>query len=421
MRGSRTIWTTGLPLKRGLLGLLAGALTMKAQSVIAPVPSAAAPPPELRAPENTGNQAVPPAEAAAGTLQETSPFQWGPATFYPHLFYRFLYGDGIQANPGQEVTSAVHLLSPGILTDIGTHWTLDYTPTWTLYSNRQLQNTLDHAVNLAGATSFQDWLLKFSQSYNYANDPLIATGSQTTQQSASTAFTASYRFGNRMRLDSTLSQNLQFTQGFSDSRAWDDLEQFHYQFSKYLDTFAGLDLGYEEQSNSPDMESISPTLGIACHPTDKISLNANAGLESRRFLSGSAANVTTPVYGASLGYQPVSTTKLTVGANREVDTSALEDQITKTTTLNADLNQRLLQNFYLDVSFEHQAVDYVSSVGSPGLDREDKLYTVNVKLSTTFFGRGTIAVFFQNSHNASTSAEFAFTSHQGGVEIGYRY
>jgi hypothetical protein len=415
------IWIADLPLKRLLLGLLAGMLTAEAQSVVAPAPSVSPPPPDLRPAQDTGNQSVPLAEAAAGTLQQTSPYKLGPVIFYPHLFYRFLYGDGIQANPGQQLTTAVQSLSPGVQLDLGAHWTLDYTPTWTLYSNRQLKDTLDHALNLAGATSFQDWSLQFSQNYNYANDPLVETGSQTTQQSFSTAFTASYSLGSQLRLDSTISQNLQFTQGLSDSREWSDLEKVHYQFSQHLDTYFGLGLGYVEQSNGPDMNYILPSVGIACHPTDKINLAANAGFENRRFLSSSASNLITPVFGASVGYQPVTTTRLTLAANREVDVSPFQDQITKTTALSAGLNQRLLQNFYLDASISHETVSYVSSVSNTGTERDDKFYSINLKLSTTLFGRGTISVFYQDSHDSSTAAGITFTSHQGGFEIGYRY
>jgi hypothetical protein len=406
---------------RLLLGLFAGVLTAKAQPVVAPSPSTAAPPPSLRQDENTGNQAVPPAAAAAGTLQQTSPFKWGPVTFYPHLFYRFLYGDGIQSSPGQQSTTAVHSLSPGVRLDLGTLWTLDYTPTWTFYSNRKFKDTLDHALDLAGGTSYEDWTLQFSQGYNYSNDPLIETGAQTTQQSFSTAFTASYRFGGRMMLDSTISQNLQFTKGLSDSREWSDQERLHYQFSKHLDAFSGLGWGYVKQSNSPDATYIRPSVGIACHPTDKISLEASAGVENRRFRSSNQSDLNSPVFSASVGYQPVATTKLTLAANREVDPSFFAGQITRSTTLSADLNQRLLQNFYLDANVDHEAIDYVSSVNNTSAERRDKIYSINVKLSTTFLVRGTIAVFYQYSNNSSTAAGFAFTSHQGGLEIGYRY
>jgi hypothetical protein len=415
------IWITKIPIKRLLPFLFAGALTAGAQSVVTPVPSNPAPPPDLRQAQDTGNQAIPQVQSAAGTLQETSPYKWGPVTLYPHFLYRFLYGNGIQATPGQQLTTAENSLSPGFRLDLGSLWTLDYTPTWTFYSNHQLKDTLDHALNLAGGTAYEDWVLQFTQNYNYSNDPLIETGSQTTAQSFLTAFTASYHFGRHMLLDSTISQNLQFTKGFSDSRDWSDLEKIHYQFSKNLDAYAGLGLGYVKASSSPDMTYITPSLGIICRPADKISLEADAGFENRRFLSSSVANTTTPIFSASIGYQPVTTTKLTVTAKREVDVSPIQDQITRTTTLGADLNQRLLQNFYLDASYNHESVIYVSSVSNAGAGRDDNLNVINVKLSTTLFGKGTVAIFYQDSHNSSNASGFSFTSHQAGFELGYRY
>lgn len=404
-----------------LSALFAAWLTAKAQSVVAPIPSAPEPPPDFRQSPTVQNEAVPPAEAAAGTLQETSPYKWGPVTLYPHLLYRFLYGDGIEVSQGVRASTYENDVSPGLLFDLGKLWTLDYTPTWTLYSNHQFTDTLDQAVNLNGGTTYGDWILQFSQSYDYINQPLIETGGQTTQQTFSTAFTASYHFGSRMQLDSTPSQTLQFTKDFSDSREWSDDEKLHYLFSKHLDAFVALGLGYVEESGSSDMNYITPSMGIACHPSDKISAEIDAGFEDRQFLGSGASDLVTPVFDASINYQPVTTTKFAVNGTREVDVSPFQDQVTKTTNLSADLNQRLLQHFYLDASLGQEWVDYVSSVSNASPERDDKIYTAKVNLSTTFFSRGTVSVFYEDSHDSSTTSGFSFTSHQVGFEIGYRY
>ena len=396
-------------------------MTARAQSVVSPVPSVPGPPPGLRQTPTFENESVPLSEAVAGTMEESSPYKWGAVTFYPHAFYRFLYGDGIQAAIGQQETTAVHSLSPGILMDLGTHSMLDYTPTWTLYSNHLFADTLGQALNFATATSYEDWSLQFSQRYIYSDDTQVETGRQTTQQNSSTAFTATYHFNPHVLLDSILSQNLQFTKGLSDSRDWSVQERFHYEFSKRLDTFLAVGGGYAKQTASPDEVYVTPSLGVICRPTDKISAEVDAGYETRRFLSSSASNLRTPVFSASVGYQPISTTKLSLTASREVDASVFQHEVTKTTSLGADLNQRLLEHFYLDASFTHEEVSYVSTTAGHAAGRRDKFYSVNIKLSTTFLNRGTISIFFQNSHNSSTAAGFGFTSHQGGCEIGYRY
>jgi hypothetical protein len=396
-------------------------LAAKAQPVVTPVPAASEPPPDFRPSPAEQNEAVPPAEAVAGTRQETSPYQWGPVTLYPHLLYRFLYGDGIEVSQGAHASTYENDLSPGLLVDLGKYWTLDYTPTWTLYSNHQFTDTVDHAVNLAGGTTYDDWALQFSQGYDYVNQPLIETGGQTTQQTFSTAFTASYHFGSRMQLDSTPSQTLRFTKGFSDSREWSDDEKLHYLFSKHLDAFVALGLGYVEESNSPDMNYLQPSMGVTCHPTDKLSVEADAGFEDRRFLGSNASDLVTPVFGASVLYQPATTTKLTLAGARQVDVSPFQNQITKTTNLSADLNQRLLQHFYLDASLGQEWVNYVSSVGNAGPERDDEIYTFEVKLSTVFLSRGTVSVFYEDSHDSSNTPGFGFTSHQIGFETGYRY
>jgi hypothetical protein len=53
--------------------------------------------------------------------------------------------------------------------------------------------------------------------------------------------------------------------------------------------------------------------------------------------------------------------------------------------------------------------------------RRDEYYFVNVRLSSNFLKRGTVAAFYQFTSNSSSQGGFGYSSNQTGFEIGYRY
>jgi hypothetical protein len=392
---------------------MACALTAMAQPVVSPPPAVSYVPAAL--------PQAPVSDSALPTLWGTAPFQWGVVSLHPHFSYRFLYGDGIQASPSQQSTTSVHTISPGVLLNIGTHWTLDYTPTQTYYSNPVFKDTLDHAVSLLGGTSFQNWTLQFSQTYASSSAPLIETGRQTSEDNYGTAASAAYRFGNQMQLDTSLSYQARFSTAFPDSRESTFGERLHYQFSSRLDTSVSLDFGYVNMSVGTDMTYTRPAVQLNWKATDKITFNVQGGFENRKFRTGGANDLNSPTFGASIQYQPFTTTTLSFTANRGVAAAYFTNQITKNTGWTLNLQQRLFQHYYLSAGYSGQKATYVTTDPTLVAGRDDQNYSFNVRLSTAFFQRGTIALLYQNGHNSSNRTGFGFSSNQVGLEVGYRY
>ncbi len=90
--------------------------------------------------------------------------------------------------------SLVQQFTPGVLFDIGTHWTVDYDPSLTYYSSKDLRDSLSQSLSLTWGTSYEDWQLGLTQTYATASAPLVETGAQTDTESYVTGLTASYRF-----------------------------------------------------------------------------------------------------------------------------------------------------------------------------------------------------------------------------------
>jgi hypothetical protein len=331
----------------------------------------------------------------------------------------------------------------GTQLDLSNHWTGSYTAAYSLYSNHRFQDSLSQSLNLAGGTTYGDWLLGFSQSYAASDAPRIETGRQTSQQSTATNFNASRRLGDKLSLDFSAAQSLQFVSSAADTYDWSTSDFVRYRFSRHFDAGLGVILGYTDMDPGSHMTYVNPQASVQWAPTDKLSLSVQGGRETRKFHRGHLADLKSPTLGATLNYQPFSHTTLSFSASRNVSASILADQITKGQTWSINLNQRLLQYFNLTVGVTGQKSNYVTTAPVPSFlaqeitdpdgnvslvlipiaspARRDQSHSFNARLSTALFGRIALAASYQETRNSSNASGFGIHSRQIGFDVGYQF
>jgi len=352
---------------------------------------------------------------------DTSLFELGPATLRAHLSYGYLYGDGIPSAPGQNLTTSIQTITPDFLLDLGTHWTAEYTPSWRFYSNRAFSNSVDQSARLAGATSYEDWSFTFAQGYSLTSDPQVETNRQTKQETASTNLGAMWQLNSKLMLELTGAQQLDYVWAAPDSFQWSTLDWLHYQAEPGVDTAIGLGYGYVDVTEGPNMTFEQYYGRIGWHVTNKINLNLQGGLETRQFRAAGMGAMNNVTYDASVQYRPGETTVLSLNANRAVTPSFFNGQITRNTGVGATLQQRFLGKLYLTAGVQHGTSSYIASAPGVVAGRDDTYDSINLRLSTAFFSRGTVAATYQHSRNSSNIAGFGLTSNQYGVELAWRF
>lgn len=398
-----------------LLGFFALDRQTQAQNILAPVPQ----PPDQTPPamQQVNEMDV----FASPPPTESQPFKWGAFTLRPHPYYQFLYADGLQSITNQVTTSIIQTISPGALLEMGRHWTLDYSPVFTIYSSHQFSDTFGQAISLTGGTTYNDWVLGLIQSYTKIDAPSAETASQTSTEDYDTALNGSYTINSKMSLDLALKQKIVSADQFSSYDEWSTLDWLNYQFWARLNTGVGVGGGYDDNQNGPNV-AFEQALGrVNWRATDRIGFQLHGGVEVRQFLSGGASDLVNPIFDASIQYRPLEQTRISVTGRRVVSASTLEAQVTETTEISANLNQQLLRKYFLDLSGGYQAIKYVSSVNASGPSRRDDYYYLNVQLSRTFLRRGNFAVIYRLSRDDSSLSGYSFTSHQVGIQIGYSY
>ena len=128
-----------------------------------------------------------------------------------------------------------------------------------------------------------------------------------------------------------------------------------------------------------------------------------------------------PIFGASVRYQPVEATTLSLTASRTVNASYFESQIIVATSIGAGLEQRLFKHFYLRLSGGYTSSSYISTETGTATTRTDNGFYFGTSLSCIFLKRGSFSVFYNYNENSSSAGNFSFASTQIGCEIGYRY
>jgi hypothetical protein len=375
---------------------------------------------------------LPPGSSAANALPQI--LRYGPFALRPHGDYRFFYGNGIQAQLGNQQNTAVQEISPGILIDFGSHWALDYTPTLRFYSSSQFRNTVDHSIALTGGFEFGDWKFSVSHGSQFTTAPLIQTGGQTEQNVHSTGISASHAFTPQLSTDLGVSQSINLVKGFEDSYGWSTLDWLNYEFTKRFNIGLGAGGGYlivndnsaVRNTNNLDQTYEQINARVNWRATGKISFQINAGLEDRQFMTPGSGDSVNPIFGASIEYQPFKNTQISLSATRTVSSSDyyLAAQQTEITSVGLNLNQRVLQKFSLTLGVGYGVTDYgtaTSSATANASNRSDDNISFNFRLSHPFLRRGTVSIFYQYNDNESSQAGYSFQSSQTGVEIGYTF
>lgn len=361
---------------------------------------------------------MPPEEAA-----RSSPplLRGGAFTLRPHLLYRYLYADGVQYRPGQQLDTGVHVFAPGILLDVGNHWSLDYVPVWTRYTRDAFHDTFDQTFNLVGGTSYEDWLVRFAQTYATTTVPLIETAEQTKGKTNTTSLDVARDLGNGFSLETTFAQKLEQVETFSDRHEWSTTDWLQYRVRTGLTLAVGGSLGYVQVSPGTDAEFVQPQLRLLWNQPKALSLDLHLGEDFRRFLYEHRTTSHRPIFGGSLLYRAGRRTRLALDANRRVGVSLFRNQVYETTEYGLRFEQSVLGRLEFTSVLGYTITRYLATADDFMAGRRDHSYVVDLRLAAPLRRRANIALVYRRTRNSSNQDGFDFSSNQVGVELEYKY
>jgi hypothetical protein len=359
---------------------------------------------------------------------------WGPFALHPHLEYTFEYGNGIQAQPGVNSKTVIDTVAPGFQLDMGSHWSVDYTPSLSYYSNPAFKNTLDENVLLRGNWSKDNWGLGLTQAYLQTTQPLIETGQQTSEAAYTTAISATNQFSSKMSDQVDVNQNFRDAGGFSSLKEWTADDWVNYQAGSKWGLGIGLIGGYDHESSGPDMpfEQIQGRFNF--HPGPKLTVFVSAGGEDRQFINPSEKPLINPVFSGVIMYSNNPYT-VSLSASRQVTPSLFANEVEVISSYNATFRDQLTEKLAIEADVGYTTIPFTSIVPQPlpqffigappaaalAEVRNNDISTFKVSLADSIWRKATLSLFYIYRDISSSQANFSYTSHQVGFTFDYHY
>lgn len=385
-----------------------------------------APPPSSVGASSSQINPVLPATSDASTINSASgtgflqdPLRWGPFELRPHFDYQLYSASQVYVQPGETQDTIRHSISPGLLLQ-GRHFSFDYTPRLNYYSRGRFKDGIDHSVTFDAHVGLGDWRFAAAHDYSKSSQVLIETARQTETERHTTSLNAAYRYSEKTTLDFNLNQTIILASSLNNSRHWSTMNWINYLFSDTTTFGVGAGAGFADVEVGSDMTYEMLQARVGWNPGSKLSFDLNGGVEVRQFIDGAPDRVN-PLVGVALSYRLFEQTRFSLGADRSVNTSLLQDQITEITSVSASFNQRLFGRLNASLSGGHRTSDYQVTSRSLFGDRTDETSHLGLTLGTAFLQRGLVSVGYRYLKNESSEEGFGFTSNQYTLNVGYRF
>lgn len=389
-----------------------------------------------------GSVAGPPLQAPEAQPTDR-PLQLGPFRFHPHLGYQVAYGDGILLGLGNEGTTTLHTVLPGMFVQMGPYWDLDFTAAINRYSNAEFNNNEAFYLALHGHIPREKWLMDFGYQGAATEQPQSEVGQSVKQNAHRATASGIYNYQTRLSLELSGAFDARFAEEFSDYNTLSTLEWLNYQVSERTALGLGAGAGYTATQDGPDAVFEQLLGRVVWTPGSKFSFQASGGLQFQQFNGSGTTNVTitnlvstnivftrlparsgtevTPIFGATVTYKLFEETSLFVSANRLIGVAYEENQWTDTTAFSAGVRQRLFGHISLEVVPSLNFTKYESTLEGVSVRREDEYFAVYAGLSTVLFRKLNALVFWQYTDNDSDLAGLSYVARQIGLRLEYRY
>jgi hypothetical protein len=411
------------------LAAVLGALSLNAQVVIGPprtIPGfSPAPATNLSTPGSPGSLAT-----IASLFARQGPLvRWGQFAVRPYTSYSITRDDGFFRPDGRAVDVTIQSFTQGLGLELGKTWSFDGVLSYSTYSEPSLKGATTGSMTLAGRWEIRDWQVSASQHYSSNAPFVVETGGQNAERTLGSRIGATTQVGDKTslqiggtwtkRIANPLTRNVAWTG--SDWNSLTGSVEVQYNVTQKLNFTASIHAGHDEISANPNMSHYGPQLRVRWRPTDRLSVSAGSGYESRTVHGTGGGTTRTPVYDASLAYSPTETTTLSLSASRSVTTSYFNDQTSLGESWSASLSQRLLTRLFFSASYNEGRSTYDPTTRRLSAVRADRYRSTSASLSTAIMQRGSITLTAGRSRNTSDRSVFNFASTQYGASFTYRF
>ena len=354
----------------------------------------------------------------------------GPFALIPRITGMALYDDNITIQSASKLADVIWVISPGLTAiagdtrgGTGRILTIDYSPSFVVFTEHHEFDSIDHAAKLNGIWPFSRLILGAGQTFDSNSGGVVDVGNRIKRTIYVTTLTSRYEIDEKASFEINLRQNIQeFPPEYNSSQEWLNDNWFNYQLSSKVMTGLGITLGYLDPERSAAQTYEQLLVRATYKVTFKVDLNASGGGELRQYGAGGGSRFG-PIFSVGGSYLPWEGLSFGVEGHRRNQNSAYlvgQNYISTGFTLSA--RQRIGYRFFASLSGTYDNAAYESAESNVTATRNDQYYLVRAELDANLTERWTAGLFYQHRTNRSEGAgALPFSNNQFGLQTSYSF
>ena len=307
------------------------------------------------------------------------------------------------------------------LSTAGLGLSLDYAARLSFYREHGDFDTVEHLARLNFFFPMNQFSLRLQQDVEALAEAPVDIGARTRNTVYRTVIDLGYTFSELTSLQSTVNQTItQVEQGIG-SKQWSGSTYVNYRLTTRSTVGLGGAVGLLETENAPSQQYEQARARFGFEVTERIRLDATAGVEWRQF-SGGISDSPGLVFDLTGTYAPTERTRLTLRGGRSTQSSAsLAGQNYTSTSLSLSVNQIVAERAACFMTLNYANLGYSSAGATESDSRVDNNYSVVLGVNFSLATRVLLSGFYQYRQTVSTSAPSEYSNNQVGLALTWAY
>lgn len=296
--------------------------------------------------------------------------------------------------------------------------TLKYLATGYIYTGRSDLNGVEQQFELHSQYRWERLTAQSNLSFSYLDGPDRLAGTFTTSYLIDGLIRLLYDYSDKTQLRAEFEQLTDIYPSQFNSYEYIGRFGADYDLTPKVKLGAEGDVGYLQLQDGGNSTYGQARVRAAYKMTEKLTFLGSVGVEVRGYSDRDLIKVT-PVFDVSASWTPFVGTGFGLSAFRKIFASPVEaGQVFTATGIQGSISQAFFQRFNAAVFIGYEHDQYqAAGVNAPNISRNDDYVYLRPNLTYTIGGWCSIVLYYQFSHNGSSTAGASFDDHRVGGQV----
>jgi len=349
-------------------------------------------------------------------------------TVLPHGALTGYYDDNITLSQTHRQADFAVAVEPGLAFGIGdlqaqqnNFLMADYTGRLTEYMDHSSADSYQQFASVRAQLVLAKLKLNTNFRFLDLDDVDIDSGARTSRRIFDTVQVASYEMSEKDFIELQGQNVVRDYQVGPGSVEWQGRALYNYRWDPKLTLGGGVAVGVLDTDGSTGQTYEQALLRALYDPTEKISIQAQGGVEAREF-GGAVNDRLAPVIDLTCTYRPWLGASVNLNAySRTVGSSASDNLDYTASGVDLSLAKELGVSWLATLKGGYENNSYFYTNIQTASPREDNFFYLNPSVQLRVTEHAKLEVFYNYRKNTSNNSERAFTDNQVGIRASFTY